>query len=148
MATRFTRTLTKTALSNAKLSLRVMCMTSFRTIRSCWAMKSPLVPMRLTAQMRPATSWNVLVLQIRCIARVALWLAGHYTPNKFNKPLSTEDKRRNDVIAVIRSGSERPFATQKSRNGLARTRFMELAKNKPPTALQPSLITGANGPIS
>lgn len=46
-----------------------------------------------------------------------------------NKPLSTEDKRRNDVIAVIRAGGERPFATYKSRYGLARTRFMGLAKN-------------------
>jgi IS5 family transposase len=46
-----------------------------------------------------------------------------------NKPLSTEDKRRNDVIAVIRAGGERPFATYKRRYGLARTRFMGLAKN-------------------
>ena len=46
-----------------------------------------------------------------------------------NKPLSTEDKRRNDVIAVIRAGGERPFATYKRRYGLTRTRFMGLAKN-------------------
>ncbi len=46
-----------------------------------------------------------------------------------NKPLSAEDKRRNDVIAVIRAGGERPFATYKSRYGLSRTRFMGLAKN-------------------
>ena len=46
-----------------------------------------------------------------------------------NKPLSTEDKRRNDVIAVIRAGGERPFATYKRRYVLARTRFMGLAKN-------------------
>ena len=50
-------------------------------------------------------------------------------PEKRNKPLSTEDKRRNNVIAVIRAGGERPFATYKSRYGLARTRFMGLAKN-------------------
>ena len=46
-----------------------------------------------------------------------------------NKPLLAEDKRRNDVIAVIRAGGERPFATYKSRYGLSRTRFMGLAKN-------------------
>ena len=41
----------------------------------------------------------------------------------------TAYKRRNDAIAVIRAGGERPFATYKSRYGLARTRFMGLAKN-------------------
>ena len=46
-----------------------------------------------------------------------------------NKPLSAKDRRRNDAIAVIRAGGERPFATYKSRYGLARTRFMGLAKN-------------------
>jgi len=46
-----------------------------------------------------------------------------------NKPLSREDRRRNKEIAVTRSGGERPFATYKSRYGLARTRFMGLAKN-------------------
>ena len=46
-----------------------------------------------------------------------------------NKPLSAKDRRRNDEIAVIRAGGERPFATYKSRYGLARTRFMGLAKN-------------------
>ena len=47
-----------------------------------------------------------------------------------NKPLSAKDRRRNDAIAVIRAGGERPFATYKSRYGLARTRFMGLAKNR------------------
>jgi transposase, IS5 family len=46
-----------------------------------------------------------------------------------NKPLSVKDRRRNDAIAVIRAGGERPFAMYKSRYGLARTRFMELTKN-------------------
>ena len=46
-----------------------------------------------------------------------------------NQPLSQQDSRRNDAIAVIRAGGERPFATYKSRYGLARTRFMGLAKN-------------------
>lgn len=46
-----------------------------------------------------------------------------------NKPLSAKDRRRNDEIAVTRAGGERPFATYKSRYGLARTRFMGLAKN-------------------
>jgi len=46
-----------------------------------------------------------------------------------NKPLSPEGRRRNDEISVIRAGGERPFATYKSRYGLARTRFMGLAKN-------------------
>ncbi len=36
---------------------------------------------------------------------------------------------RNDEIAVIRAGGERPFATYKSRYGLARTRLMGLARN-------------------
>ncbi len=43
-------------------------------------------------------------------------------------PLSDVDRVRNDEIAVIRSGGERPFATYKSRYGLARSRFIELAK--------------------
>jgi len=46
-----------------------------------------------------------------------------------NKPLSAEDSKLNDEIAVIRAGGERPFATYKSRYGLTRTRFMGLAKN-------------------
>ena len=50
-------------------------------------------------------------------------------PEKRNQPLSEQDSRRNDAIAVIRAGGERPFATYKSRYGLARTRFMGLAKN-------------------
>jgi len=50
-------------------------------------------------------------------------------PEKRNKPLSVEGRNRNDEIYVIRAGAERPFATYKSRYGLARTRFMGLAKN-------------------
>ena len=46
-----------------------------------------------------------------------------------NKPLSCADQIRNQVIAVTRSGAERPFATYKRHYGLARTRFMGLAKN-------------------
>jgi len=46
-----------------------------------------------------------------------------------NNHLLAEDSRRNDEIAVICTGSERPFAKYKSRYGLARTRFMGLAKN-------------------
>lgn len=46
-----------------------------------------------------------------------------------NNPLSCADKTRNQVIAVTRSGGERPFATYKQHYGLARTRFMGLAKN-------------------
>ena len=44
-------------------------------------------------------------------------------------PLSDADRVRNDEIAVTRSGGERPFATYKSRYGLARTRLMGLPKN-------------------
>jgi len=44
-------------------------------------------------------------------------------------PLSDADVIRNDEIAVTRSGGERPFATYKSRYGLARTRLMGLAAN-------------------
>lgn len=50
-------------------------------------------------------------------------------PEKRNNPLSAENSKRNDEIAVIRAGGERPFATYKSSYGLARTRFMGLAKN-------------------
>lgn len=46
-----------------------------------------------------------------------------------NTPLSCADQLRNQVIAVTRSGGERPFATYKQHYGLARTRFMGLAKN-------------------
>ena len=46
-----------------------------------------------------------------------------------NNPLSREDKIRNQVIALTRAGGERPFATYKRHYGLARTRFMGLAKN-------------------
>ena len=44
-------------------------------------------------------------------------------------PLREADKARNAEIAVTRSGGERPFATYKTRYGLARTRLMGLAKN-------------------
>jgi len=44
-------------------------------------------------------------------------------------PLSDADVIRNNEIAVTRSGGERPFATYKSRYGLARTRLMGLAAN-------------------
>lgn len=43
--------------------------------------------------------------------------------------LSTQEQHRNKVIAVTRAGGERPFATYKRHYGLARTRFMGLAKN-------------------
>jgi len=43
--------------------------------------------------------------------------------------LSDEDKQRNKMIAVTRSGGERPFATYKRHYGLAKTRVMGLAKN-------------------
>lgn len=46
-----------------------------------------------------------------------------------NSPLSEQDKQRNKIIAVTRAGGERPFATYKQHYGLARTRFMGLAKN-------------------
>ena len=45
------------------------------------------------------------------------------------KPLSHEDLQRNKNIAVTRSGAERPFATYKWHDGLARTRLMGLTKN-------------------
>jgi len=44
-------------------------------------------------------------------------------------PISDADKARNAEIATTRSGGERPFATYKSRYGLARTRLMGLANN-------------------
>ena len=46
-----------------------------------------------------------------------------------SNPLSCADQLRNKVIAVTRAGGERPFATYKQHYGLARTRFMGLAKN-------------------
>lgn len=46
-----------------------------------------------------------------------------------NHPLSEADRARNDEIAVICAGGERPFATYKSRYGLARTRLLGLARN-------------------
>lgn len=44
-------------------------------------------------------------------------------------PLSKADLVNNKEIAVIHSGSERPFTTYKSRYGLAQTRLMGLVKN-------------------
>ena len=44
-------------------------------------------------------------------------------------PLSDADRCRNKEIAITRSGGERPFATYKWHYGLARTRYMGLAKN-------------------
>ena len=64
-----------------------------------------------------------------------------------NKPLSAKNNRRNDAIAVIRAGGERPFAKYKSRYGLARARFMGLAKNRTAygiTAIAHNLRKGAN----
>ena len=49
-------------------------------------------------------------------------------PEKRKKPLLEQDSKRNDAIAFIRAGGERPFAIYKSCYGLARTRFMGLAK--------------------
>ena len=46
-----------------------------------------------------------------------------------NRPLSCSDQLRNQIISVTRSGGERPFATYKRHYGLARTRFLGLAKN-------------------
>ena len=46
-----------------------------------------------------------------------------------NNPLSSADQIRNKLIAVTRGGGERPFATYKKHYGLARTRFIGLAKN-------------------
>lgn len=46
-----------------------------------------------------------------------------------NRPLSKADKLRNKEIAVIRSGVERTFAVYKTHYGLAKTRFLGLAKN-------------------
>ena len=46
-----------------------------------------------------------------------------------NHPLSKDDEIRNALIAVTRSGGERPFATYKQHYDLARTRFLGLAKN-------------------
>ena len=43
--------------------------------------------------------------------------------------MSEADQLRNKEIAVTRAGGERPFATYKWHYGLARTRFMGLAKN-------------------
>ena len=45
------------------------------------------------------------------------------------KPLSKGERTRNKEIAITRAGGERPFATYKRHYGLARTRFMGLAKN-------------------
>ena len=87
-------------------------------IRSCWAMRPPFTRMRLTARKRPATSWNALALQIRCNVKATATNLCRATTAAVN-----------DEIAVIRAGGERPFATYKSRYGLARTRFMGLAKN-------------------
>ena len=57
-------------------------------------------------------------------------------------PLRQADKARNAEIAVTRSGGERPFATYKTRYGLARTRLMGLAeKPDPVSAWQPSPTT-------
>jgi len=47
-----------------------------------------------------------------------------------NRPLSEADKARNAQISVIRSGGERPFAQLKRGFGLARTRYLGLAKNQ------------------
>lgn len=44
-------------------------------------------------------------------------------------PLSDADRIRNKEIAVTRAGGERSFAPYKRHYGLARTRFMALAKN-------------------
>ncbi|MCK5894719.1 MAG: hypothetical protein KAG53_10030 [Endozoicomonadaceae bacterium] len=50
--------------------------------------------------------------------------------NKGGKPTKdSEERTRNNEIAVTRAGGERPFATYKRHYGLARTRFMDLAKN-------------------
>lgn len=47
-----------------------------------------------------------------------------------NHPLTKQDKIRNAEISVTRVGGERPFPTYKQHYGLARARFMGLAKNE------------------
>ena len=96
--------------------------------------------MRLTVRKRPATNWNVLVVQIGIADQVQ-------RKGYRNKPLSAKDRRRNDAIAVIRAGGERPFTMYKSRDGLARARFMGLAKNRTAygiAAIAHNLRKGAN----
>ena len=85
----------------------------------------PRNPGRVKAKMasQSATSWNVLVVQIGIADQVQ-------RKGNRNKPLSAKDRRRNDAFAVIRAGGEWPFATYKKRDGLARARFMGLAKNR------------------
>ena len=102
----------------------------------------PRNPGRVKAKMasQSATSWNVLVVQIGSADQVQ-------RKGNRNKPLSAKDRRRNDAFAVIRAGGEWPFATYKSRYGLARARFMGLAKNRTAygiAAIAHNLRKGAN----
>lgn len=43
--------------------------------------------------------------------------------------MSEADRMRNQEIAITRAGGECPFATYKWHYGLARTRFISMAKN-------------------
>ena len=74
--------------------------------------------MRRIPRKRHEISWSSWGLMIKCNAKAT-----------GGNPLSEADRVRNQEIAVIRSGGERPFATYKRHYGLARTRFMGLAKN-------------------
>ena len=47
-----------------------------------------------------------------------------------NTPLTEEDKLYNKEISVIRSGVERTFAVYKRNYGLAKTRFLGMARNE------------------
>ena len=108
----------RTASSTAKPSRRETPMIAPSGIRFCWAMRWRCMQTRPIPRAPHAKSWRALASKIRCSAR---GYRGH--------PLSAADVIRNDKIAVTRSGGERPFATYKSRYGLARTRLMGLVRN-------------------
>ncbi len=105
-------------------------MTVLSAIRSCWAMRPPFTPLS-GMQGMPCRSMDAAYSSKETRDKLERFGIADQVQRKGyrNKPLSRDDSKRNDEIAVIRAGGERPFATYKSRHGLARTRFMGLAKN-------------------
>ena len=113
MATRSTRVLTRTVSSNAKLSL----------VHD--SVERDTLPLGDESALYADVAYSS---KETCDKLERFGIADRVQRKGYrNKPLSAKDRRRNDAIAFIPTGGERPFATYKNRYGLARTRFMGLA---------------------
>ena len=118
MAIQSTRVLIRTDSFIVRQSLWVTCMTAMSAIRFFWVMRPPFYADAAYSSKETRDKLE------------RFGIADQVQRKGYrNQPLSEQDSRRNDAIAVIRAGGERSFAIYKNRYGLARTQFLGLAKN-------------------